>query len=372
MTRLSNYIWNSVKAILPKALKKTIRDQLRIYQYISSLKTLSKNEDLGRFILMATPEHGNLGDHAIAEAEHVFLKAYFSEKQVIEITGDCYRLMKDTIKTRITAEDVLCICGGGFLGSLWMNEEELVRDILLTFPDNKIIVFPQTVFFDENHYGNTQLRKSKEVFSSHNKILFAVRDKNSIATAKQILGEDSNSSIVFVPDIVTCLQGSHYRTNKPKQRVGLLACMRQDKEKVVTQEITQMIESIASHNGFTLCYTDTVIHKKIRPNMRKNLLKQKLDEFANAQFVITDRLHGMLFAAITGTPCVALNNASGKVTGVYEWIKDLEYIKLANNMCELHSFASRINFSKQFHYSNEKLKPVFDMFAEKIKEFCEE
>jgi pyruvyl transferase EpsI len=36
----------------------------------------------------------------------------------------------------------------------------------------------------------------------------------------------------------------------------------------------------------------------------------------------------MLFAAITGTPCIAFNNVSAKVEGANLWISDLDYIKI--------------------------------------------
>ena len=42
----------------------------------------------------------------------------------------------------------------------------------------------------------------------------------------------------------------------------------------------------------------------------------------------------MIFATLTGTPCIAFDSISGKVKGVYEWIKDLEYVKFANNIEE--------------------------------------
>ena len=43
----------------------------------------------------------------------------------------------------------------------------------------------------------------------------------------------------------------------------------------------------------------------------------------------------MIFAFLTKTPCIALNNSSGKVLGVYEWIKECGYIKVINNIEEI-------------------------------------
>lgn len=372
MKKIIDYLFQQIKEILPLRLKITLRNYIKEQRYNANLKILQVRTTQKRFILMATPEHGNLGDHAIAEAEHAFLKDYFPEKQIIEVTGNCYRAMKDIIKPNIRLEDILIICGGGFLGSLWMNEEELVRDIILTFPKNRIIVFPQTVFFEKNNHGHVQFKKSKEVFSTHQKILFAVRDKSSIVTSKKILGKISQSSVIFVPDIVMYFSNQQNRKLSSQRREGLLACMRRDKEKVVKEEVFLIIKTIANDNGYTLNYTDTVLNQPIQSEKRKELLQEKLDEFSRAQLVITDRLHGMLFSAITGTPCIALDNSSGKVAGVYDWIKDLNYVKLAKNMNELSLFASTIHFNDTLQYSKAMLKPVFDQFAEKIKTFSEE
>ena len=51
--------------------------------------------------------------------------------------------------------------------------------------------------------------------------------------------------------------------------------------------------------------------------------------------MITDRLHGMVFCAITGTPCIVLSNNHHKVKGTYEWIKHLDYIKYVTDIAEV-------------------------------------
>ena len=57
-----------------------------------------------------------------------------------------------------------------------------------------------------------------------------------------------------------------------------------------------------------------------------------LNEFLRCKVVITDRLHGMLFAAITKTPCIVTKSLDYKITGTYEWIKDLNYIKFVEQL----------------------------------------
>lgn len=57
-----------------------------------------------------------------------------------------------------------------------------------------------------------------------------------------------------------------------------------------------------------------------------------MQEFASAKLVITDRLHGMIFAALTQTPCIVLGNYNHKVKGTYEWLQELPYICFADTV----------------------------------------
>ncbi|WP_304309931.1 polysaccharide pyruvyl transferase family protein [Bifidobacterium tibiigranuli] len=64
---------------------------------------------------------------------------------------------------------------------------------------------------------------------------------------------------------------------------------------------------------------------------REALVINKIREFQCAELIITDRLHGMVFAALAGTPCIAFNNTDHKVQGVYEWLSSLPYITFVEN-----------------------------------------
>ncbi len=67
---------------------------------------------------------------------------------------------------------------------------------------------------------------------------------------------------------------------------------------------------------------------------REAVVEEKLKEISEAKIVVTDRLHCMIASAITGTYCIAFDNLSGKVSGVYEWLRHLDYIKICKGMEE--------------------------------------
>ena len=60
---------------------------------------------------------------------------------------------------------------------------------------------------------------------------------------------------------------------------------------------------------------------------REEVIIEKLNEFRRYKLVITDRLHGMILSVISGTPWLARDNSSKKVSGVYELISDLPLVK---------------------------------------------
>ena len=48
--------------------------------------------------------------------------------------------------------------------------------------------------------------------------------------------------------------------------------------------------------------------------------------------MITDRLHGMIFCAISENPCIVFGNYNQKVKGAHEKINNLPYIKHIDSM----------------------------------------
>ena len=135
-----------------------------------------------------------------------------------------------------------------------------------------------------------------------------------------------------VPDIVLSLNFSE----KVFNRDGILFCFRNDKEKIFNDTEICLLEKLAKDIGKKITKTDTVITENVFSTNRKQLLEEKLGEFKSSELVITDRLHGMIFSVITGTPCIAINNISKKIQGVKElWLKDIPYIEFCDSISQI-------------------------------------
>jgi pyruvyl transferase EpsI len=140
--------------------------------------------------------------------------------------------------------------------------------------------------------------------------------------------------------------------NSKLKRDKILLCLRSDPEAKITNEDKQMIRKICEKYNKNIYFTDTVIAKKINKNDRKKELIKKLDEISTAKLMVTDRLHGMIFAAITKTPCIVIGTYNHKVKGVYQWIKNLSYIKYIDNLEKIEEELSKLYGMNVEKYQN--------------------
>ena len=331
-----------------------------------------KDSERIRMFLIGTSDRSNIGDHTIADSEKDFLEAFFSDYQIEEITGDCYRQGKRSLERKIKKEDVLLVSGGGFLGELWKQEDEMVRDIIRRFSLNKVIILPQTVFFYQTNISNSDYNTFVSVYNGHKKLRVFLRDNKSCELMKKIIGE---KNVGLYPDMA--LLSKRIKRNPCTRSKEVLLCFRNDKEKVVTKydiyRITKMVEA----DGFGVKYTSTLAEGKhsgdIQLKDRKNRIINKIDEFSKASLVITDRLHGMIISILSGTPCIAFDNISEKVGGVYaQWLECIPQVKVVFSFDEFCRAYLEIKNLPDVMVSLNYLKPYEYELYERINSIIEE
>ena len=284
-------------------------------------------------ILLQIPEHGNLGDHAIALAERQMLKAL--NIRVLEYPHS--RGIERYCAWITTSKKLILIHGGGYLGQLWPGEEKRFQATIAAFSRNPVIVFPQTVYFDlDTEAGQRCFEASRAAYTAHPNLTIFLRERYSRDFMREYMPE---VHVELVPDMVMGLE----MPVRPVRREGLLICLRRDKEKTLLEAQRERIISIARARFDKVVSTDTVEAGNITLNQRETRVKKKLEEFASARMVITDRLHGMVFAVITQTPCIVLNSLSHKLRGCYEWLGGLDYIRFADNIDELQQVMDELS-----------------------------
>lgn len=326
-------------------------------QYISQLSISDNN-----FVLIGSPIHGNLGDHLIAESEIEFLKKNYS-KNIIELPMLIYLQNRKKILSLIKEHDIIGVSGGGWLGSLWLHDEIAMRKIVQDFSNHKIIVFPQTTYYENNELGWEVFKQSKKIFSCHKDLHLFLRDKASyeFCLQNQLIGK--YNKCYCVPDMALIFP---IDISKDLEKDDILFCFRRDREKQISNESIQLLREYIWEKGNRTKDTTTVYLQEISLTIRKRELDKKFNEYAKAKLIITDRLHSMIFAALVGTPCIAFDNVTGKVSGIYEWIRELEYIKVVRNVEEAKVFIDKyLTSSYQYQYRIDM--SLFDQLVEVIK-----
>ena len=304
-----------------------------------------------RFLLLDTPEHGNLGDQAIALAQIQLLDALFGKGSYYEVTANEVEGWEKSFASVTPMNQIILVHGGGFLGALWLEEEHRFRRILKAYGNHKVIVFPQTVTFDmESVQGHSLYEESRRVYASHPDLTICCRERKSLAFMEHFFPEVRP---ILVPDSVLFLDAEV----GDFEREGVLFCLRSDKEKSLGSDelarirrcVREFLPQASMHE------TDTVVPRRIPSSRRKKEVMSKLREFSRAQLVVTDRLHGMVFAAIVGTPCLAFDNANGKVSAVWEWISDLDYVACPRSGIEISEALLCMGLGKPHKYDSRGL-----------------
>lgn len=312
-----------------------------IYNYIRKYKNglqenYYENSEEAIIYFIGTPNHPNIGDHAIAIATLEFINDMMPGVKVREISRDDFATRLPDLKRKISAKDIIVLQGGGNMGNVyWMNER--VRwEVIKNFPDNRIIIFPETVYYEKTAFGQAEQKISEEIYNKHNKLTICARERASFDIMKKLY---PNCNVILTPDIV-CY------TDKWKEvynRHGALLMLRGDIEKSIAD--SNAVCAVVESRGYDISYTDMMCQQKgyIGKHNRDRIVDDKIAQVAKAELVVTDRLHGMILAAITETPCVVFWGYNHKIKSYYDtWFKDVSYIELIDDIEELESAIFRV------------------------------
>ena len=309
--------------------------------------------------VIGCPEFSNLGDNAIMIAEVEFIKKCGIPSKHIEcITEKEFLKDYEIISKLIGKKRLICGLGGGNMGNQYGSEEKVRRTMLECFPDNKIIIFPQTIFFvGESKEADEQ--ESKKYYNGQANLTLIAREKESYKKMKQLYPD---TEILLTPDIVLSAKMETFDVT-PQKRKGVLFCLRNDVEKNLSEDIVRRLKEFLKECSLKYRETDMYSDCDISNDNRRDCIRKKMQEFCSAEIVITDRLHGMVFAAITETPCIVFNNYNHKVEGVYQWIKYLPYIKFVNSIEDAEKCIPELLKMCNCKFDNEPLKRFFDKIS---------
>ena len=230
------------------------------------------------------------------------------------------------------------------------------------FPHNKMLMLPQTVFFQ----SEKNKQEAIKIYNKADNMLYLARDFVSYDIAKEMF---PRFEVCAYPDIVTSLIGT-----KPVNtiRSGVLFCLRNDMEKYYSDNDLENLRSKVEKFAQTEI-SDTTI--KADPLwLDKHIgerLNQEIEKYSKYRLIITDRYHGTIFSLVAGTPVIVLKTKDHKVSTGVDWFKGVydDYVHFAKDLNEAEKMAIEV-LSKNYSY---KLQPYFkENYYDKLKEYFDQ
>lgn len=293
------------------------------------------------YVLWEVPYYTNIGDVLIWEGELDFLRN--SGYSCLGMAS------KDTCMfPKLAPETIIFLQGGGNFGDLWRDIHEFRLKVIEKYPENRIIIFPQSVF-----YENTSLiKEDASKMALHKKLIICARDNYSY----KLLKGNFTNDILLVPDMAFCIDCNYLSKWNLSTSNGGVYVRRLDKEmgkeldkeKIVTDNLdirdwpslerpllaVRVYNKIISLQRKMLKYK--VFYKLLAPlvdfiafyRLRPLMIKQGVQFISSYRMVYTTRLHVMILSVLMHKEVLFIDNSYGKNSSFYNsWLKDLESVK---------------------------------------------
>lgn len=323
------------------------------YQRIIIKELIKKYKNTPKILYLLTPEHKNLGDHAIAIANEKIIKEKYKEYLFLEFSYRTCKKSSQLLKNLINDEDIIVIPGGGNLVDFYEEYGKIREEIIANYLKNKIIIMPQSITFDEGE----KLEKIKKIYMNHSKLYILARDIKSYEQGKKYF---NTNNIFLAPDSAFYLEKVKSNINK---REGIKMLLRNDIEKKLSNDRVEEIIKIIKKEKVKFEKLDTLLTYDINKEQREYEVIKFLNEISKAKLIITDRFHGVIFSVLTGTPVIAFKSKDHKIEEGIKWFVDLEWVHYNPNIDEISKLIKK--------YINEELDIKVDNKLKELKEILE-
>lgn len=340
-------------------VKKYIKVLIGVGAYRKILRHANERNNNRRAILIGTPIHSNLGDHLIASQCVKFLDT-LKYDEVIEIPEFVFELFSNRIHLQET--DDIYIAGGGWMGDLY-EDQLVIEEILSTYKGNRVVILPQTIHFTgKGKFSSPEA--FAECFNECKSGIISLRDRKSYEYCVDNLNLPKERCYLL-PDMAL-LSLSNINSVHDKKTKRIIFALRHDVERIPGMDLIEEYARQLSSRGFESAFSSTIAKEKIVSISKRNMvLEQKRREFGQAELIITDRLHSMVMALSAGTKCIAIDNATHKVTGVYaEWLNDMPGLYV-------FSGANQVTMDLIENVINSAAVPTSISFSEELTRFSD-
>jgi pyruvyl transferase EpsO len=242
----------------------------------------------------------------------------------------------------ISGDTVILLQGGGNFGDLYEIHQNFRRMIVEQFPDNRIILLPQSIYYkSKDRYKDDCIH-----FSKHADFHIFTRDKNSLSLAQGL-----SKHSYLAPDMAHHLYPIK-PTTKPSKKV--LAIKRVDIEavgknsdgisqydtvtdwpllvgdagKITVWRLYRYFELLSTYH---LLWLGGALGLNIWLWCAKKMVDQAIRLYSEHEYIVTDRLHGHILASLMDKPNTVYDNSYGKNSSyVKEWTLQSDKVVLKN------------------------------------------
>lgn len=271
-----------------------------------------------KVFVMLAGFYQNLGDMALTYAQTRIIRETLPEYEVVLIPSvDTFICMR-ALRRVVGPDDIITIIGGGNMDDVYSSLENARLFVVRSFPNNPIVSFPQTISFSEMPSGRRALARSARAYCGHRNLVMFGRERQSVEVMREAF---PGVRVEASPDTVLSLGYGEMSGS----RAGAMMMVRDDVESVLSRNVREMIATVVEGVTDDVVVKDTVdvTLEDCQPDRYEQALGGFWELLRSRRVAVTDRLHGMIFCAITRTPVVVLPNSNHKISGTYDaWLKE--------------------------------------------------
>ncbi|WP_269938271.1 polysaccharide pyruvyl transferase family protein [Arthrobacter sp. HY1533] len=308
--------------------------------------------------LLDFPRHQNAGDSFIWLGTLMYLKEIGVS---VDYVADVHCFDIADLRRCVPTGPIL-ITGGGNFGDRWTEHQNFREMLITSFPDRQIIQLPQSLDFE----SKDGLEKAQIALNGHPDLTILLRQSVDMARAKEWF---PNSEHIFCPDLALGL-GKLEKNGQAAHDVVLL--LREDSEAVAGRDVAAFSELEYKLTDWHLDLKSQFMWHiyrlpeniaRVLPISRPHLLNAIQWSYVKAanlnlrggiktvsmgRVLVTDRLHGMFLGALLGLPTIAIDNANGKVLGIFrDYLNTFTHVEMAESLDDAARRAKSI-LSSQF------------------------
>lgn len=348
-----------------RGLRSRIRREIYCHKHIVHVFSVSNQRTEKKIFYFGIPMHPNIGDLAQCVCIRNFFKKNYPDFLVVEIDStvfmDSTKILRSKLKGIIGKDDLIFFQSGYCTQDLGGVEDLMHQAVMQDYPQNKLVMLPQTIFFNNEE----RERQAGRIYNAHKHLLFLSRDAVSHRKAGKIFPDVMK---LLYPDIVTTMIGT---MKISCSRNGILMCMRNDSEKYYSdQDIDKLRMQLNVLADVDIL--DTTVTKRINalsPDLNE-YVETFIKNFGRYKLIITDRYHGTIFSLIAGTPVIVIKTTDHKVTTGVNWFKGIyDSIVFVDKIADVPKYAKTMFYAEREYYNAPYFeKNYYDKLKDKIDE----